>query len=58
MRFRTLHDMTEYDFSDDELHDEPVNKCPDCGTMRWFEAGSSNMLACHECGYDERKNDQ
>jgi len=49
--------MTEYDLSEDELHDEPVNKCPECGTMRWFEAGSSNMMPCHECGYGERKDD-
>ena len=50
--------MNYYDFDDDELHDAPVNECPECGTMRFFEAGSSNVVPCHECGYGERENDE
>jgi len=47
--------MMRWDFCDFEIHDAPRNQCPDCGTLRWYEAGSSNLMPCHSCGFGEAK---
>jgi len=50
--------MTDHDFCDWELHDEPENQCPECGTLRWYEPGSSNLLPCYDCGYGKPEDEE
>jgi Zn ribbon nucleic-acid-binding protein len=45
--------MMRWDFCDFEIHDAPRNQCPECDTLRWYQAGSSNLLPCHNCGFGE-----
>ena len=42
----------KYDFHEWRVHFEaPANECPECGELRAYEAGSSNMRPCWNCGY-------
>ena len=49
----------KYDFAEWKLHFEaPANACPECGTLRHYEAGSSNVLPCYNCGYGKPEEDE